>query len=60
VYALTIDLNGTLARQASGAIMDWFGPYDADELTFIMYDEYELALQRGEAYNFFDLEGYFG
>lgn len=59
LYALFLDFNGTIPRQTAGAFMDIFLGYDPDDLTHIMYDNYELALQRGEAYNFFDYASYF-
>ncbi|MFW9856351.1 MAG: hypothetical protein ACFFFG_14960 [Candidatus Thorarchaeota archaeon] len=58
-YSLFLDYNGTIARQTAGAFMDVFLGYEPSDLTYIMYDKYELALQRGEAFNFFDYAEYF-
>ena len=60
LYALTLDFQGTGGRLVSSVFLDVFFNADVDEINLLLYDNYELAMMRGEAYNFFDLGIYWG
>ncbi|MFX1247050.1 MAG: hypothetical protein ACFFBQ_06665, partial [Promethearchaeota archaeon] len=54
LYMYTLDLDGTVAR---GATMIWAeatGAFDSDEMIYLTFDDYEIALMSGEAFNWLD------
>ncbi len=59
LYALTLDIHGTGGRLASSAYLKlWWNATD-EEINYLLYDNYELAMMRGEAFNFCDPEIYY-
>ena len=58
LYSLTLDFHGTAGRLVSAAYLHAFYQADVDEINLLLFDNYELAMMRGEAYNFMDLSIY--
>ncbi|MFX1516970.1 MAG: hypothetical protein ACFFC6_11705 [Promethearchaeota archaeon] len=60
LYSLTLDFHGTAGQLVSAAFIHALYQADADEINLLLFDNYELGMMRGEAYNFYDLSIYWG
>lgn len=59
VYMVTFDWKGTVPRLLTRECLRAFHGATEEEISFVLFDNYEQAMLAGEAFNFLDYEIYF-